>query len=104
MAKIKLFQFAQKFCQIAGICVPELNQNCYTLNSISLICLAVFATSTAAFLFDGAESMVEYGITFFVSITIIFQCFVNYIIIIFKVKNISQFIENCERFIERSKW
>lgn len=102
---IKLFQFNQKYCKTIGIQLPETNRKGCKYNWINLgffICSIEFFITSSAYLLYDANSMAEYGIVFFVLTTVI-ECMVAYLISILKVKEISEFIENCEDFIEKSK-
>lgn len=57
---------------------------------------------TVAFLMFEANSMFDYGYTFFVLVTIITAIGV-YLIFIWQSENELGFIENCEEFVEKSK-
>lgn len=100
---IKLFQFNRKYCQAAGIVLP--NQNHFTFNSINLvvvICLVQLGLASVAFLLYDAQSMQEYGATFY-GLSCIIEGFLAYFITIWKIKEIFEFTENCETFIGKSK-
>lgn len=102
---IKLFQFNQKYCETIGIRLLASNQSHYRLNSKNLILIffvVQFAIASAAFVVYDAESMGEYGVTFFVFIATVISM-VDYSITIWKREFISTFTENCEVFIEKSK-
>lgn len=102
---IKLFQFNQEFCQTIGIELPQSNRNRYkrkAINLILIVCLVQYATATAGFLVYDAKSMGEYSVTFFAMICII-EALIDYLIIIWKLEDISKFIENCEKLIGKSE-
>lgn len=103
---IKLFQFIERFCQLAGICVPQSNQNRNRLNAINWLVisfLVIFGVAVGAFLFYDAKTMFEYGFAFCVVVTALFECTAIYFISIWKVRDILKFTDNCERFIEKSE-
>lgn len=105
-SSIKFFQFVQKFYQITGIYSSQSNQQkrwTHSIRTIFLICFGQYMFTLAAFLVLKAKSMFEYGFTFYVLITII-NGTVIYLTFIWQLKNILKFIENCEAFIEKSKY
>lgn len=98
---IKLFQFNQKFCQLIGIEI----QNGFTLNSKNVIiitCLVQLAMASTAFWLQDSTSMEEYGISF-ITLICVGKCLVDYFILIWKMGDISKFVENCEGLIATSK-
>lgn len=99
--KIKLFQFIQRTYQTFGIYPLQSNQNGSAINLRKfgfLFNLVQFFLSTTAYLLIEANSLNKYGMGFYTSITIaVFSFF-------WKMKNISNYIENCERFIEKSEY
>lgn len=102
MAKIiKLFRNVRKLFRLLGIYPPAkhhqqpLNmKNCLNLTFLML----VFVSSFAYFLFK-ADSVDEYGQTFFVSISCL-QFLLYFIVIFSKMKKILKFIKNFEKFIQ----
>lgn len=99
--KIKLFKFIQKTYQDIGVYPPQSNQNCSSINAkkwlFSFILLQFFVSTTAYLLIE-ANSMTEYGMGFYTSVTIaIFSFF-------WQMKNTYSYIEHFERFIERSEY
>lgn len=104
---IKLFRFIQKTYQAIGVFPPKSNQNRSPINFkdwFFIFCEVLFFISTAAHLFfEANNSMIEYGLIFFTCTTSIF-CIVTYLILFWQMKNILNFIENCERFVEKSKY
>lgn len=103
---IKLFKFFQKSCQNIGIHPPESNRNRSPINWknwLILFCHAEFYTSSAAFLLFEENWMIEYGIIFYTCTSGLLAS-VLYLLMIFEVKNISTFIKNCERFVEKSEY
>lgn len=103
---IKLFQFMQKHYRAIGIQPHELNQIDHsffnTKNWILFICLIQLIITILAFLLFKARSMFELGLSvcFLLGLS---AAGIFYIIYIWQIDNISKFIENCEKFIERSK-
>lgn len=107
-SSIKLFQFIQKFHKIIGIDLYQqlVDHEQYSVNSINIIFLISFAQiicTTIAFLVFEAKSFFAYGFSFFTIICVISSA-VIYLIFIWQSQNTSKFIENCERFIEESKY
>lgn len=103
--RIKLFKFIQKSYEHNGIFPSESNENRGPINSrntLDLFCHAQFFISSAAYLLVDANSMIEYGMTFYVCITLVTSS-VIYLTEIWQMKNISNFIGHCERFIEMSE-
>lgn len=95
---VKLFLFIQNFCRAIGIHLPYSRKNV-----IFLICLAQSVLSTLAFLLSEAKSVVDFGTALFFLSTLVLAMAL-YLILIWKMENISKFIENCEAFIETSKY
>lgn len=104
--RIELFKFTQKTCQDIGIYPPDANRNASPLNLknvLVLFCLGQFFISSAAnFSFD-ASSMIEYGMAFFTCLSTSLSI-ITYLIIIWRLKIILNYIETCKRFIEKSKY
>lgn len=103
--QIKLFQFNLTMWRTLGIGVPQTNTSRHTFNSIPLIfiiCSAQFVIALLAYFWYDAISMAEYGATITASITVMKSIF-DYVIVIWKIEEISTSIEYCERFIETSK-
>lgn len=103
---IRLFQFVQKFHQTIGIYPPRANQKRRSIHSKSIICLgflAQFIVSTVVFLAHDAKSMFDYGFGFF-GLTTVINCTVIYILFTWQSETLLNYIENCERFIETSKY
>lgn len=103
---IKLFQFIQKYYRAIGIHKPESNQvDRQSFNSINwfffLNVIPMLIATTAFFLYK-AESMFEYGLSVYYVFSLTFGE-IFYVLPIWQTENLSKFIENCERFIEKSK-
>lgn len=98
---MKLFQFNRKYCQTIGIKSPQSN-TFNAINWIFVVCVAQFALTSAAFMLFDANSMGEYGVTF-VAVVCAVEAMAIYTIIIWKLEDISKFIEKCEAFIEDSE-
>lgn len=105
--KIILFKFIQKCYQDVGIYPSQSNQNHNTINSkiggFHFFSFAQFFISTIAYALFEANSAIEYGLAFFICPSIVFYCSL-YLISLWQIKSISNFIENCERFIEKSEY
>lgn len=106
---IKLFAFYKKYNQVIGTdSSPPPNQNHQhqTLDAakpiIVAICLGQFFISTAAFVLFEAKTIYDYGITFFAILSMILTIF-TYLIPFVQMRRILKFIENCEKFIEKSE-
>lgn len=88
-----------------GVYPPRPDQKQYITNAtqkIFLICCAQTIFTTAAFVVFEAESMFDYGFSFYVLIAMI-NITTIYLIFIGQLGNTLKFIEQCERFIEKSK-
>lgn len=102
---IKLFQFIHKRYQLIGIYPPRPNQNHSPINSkirIFLVCLIQLFVFSTIFLLFYATSMFEYGITLY-TLSSLALSMTAYLFPIWQMKNILQFHEFCESFIETSK-
>lgn len=103
---IKLFQFNQKLCHAMGIKLPKPNENWDIYEIIRWIYVTsqiLFALALLAFLLYDAKAMGEYGIEFFSLVTLVFSLIV-YFGKFCQLKDLLKFIENCERFIRKSKF
>lgn len=103
--RIKLFKFIQKANREIGIHPSHSNQISRRINSkvwFIILCHADFFISSAANLVFEANSMIEYGIACYTCSTAVFSV-ATYLISFWQMENILKFIENCERFIEKSK-
>lgn len=104
---IKLFKFTQKTYEVIGAPLPKSNQNrSCIINSkkcFYLLSLAQFFISSAAYLLFEANSMIEYGMVFFTCLTVI-VALIQYLIFLWEMKNILNFIKNCERFAAKSEY
>ena len=100
---LELFQFIKQFYQIVGIYSSQSNQKYCSINSrnsILLFSFVQFLIPTVAFLFFKAESILDYGQSFFILVSTI-ESVVLYAILIWQMQNILKFIENCKGFIEK---
>lgn len=104
---IKLFQLFQKIQQSIGIDPAPTNQKAHistiSIRGIFVICDAQWMFSMTAFFVIAANSMFEYGLSFLWIITA-WTYLVIYLILTQQSQNTLKFIENCERFIEKSKY
>ena len=104
--KIKLFKFNLKIYQEIVVFPPQhdLNHNPNNLRKqLYLLCFAQFFISTTAYLWFQANSMTEYGLVFFTCISIALS-FTYYLTELWRINKILNYIENCERFIEKSEY
>lgn len=103
---IKLFQFNQWVYQSIGIDALQTSRNrCLAKSKIFTIflCLAQFFIVSILFLEFDANSMFDYGITFYLVMNILFGTGI-YVFPIFHMENTLKFNECCEIFIENSKF
>lgn len=100
---IKLFLFHQKFNQMAGIFLTKSDQkSANAIRNIFVICPALNALAVAIFMVYEANSIFDYGYSFFMFISLT-QCIILYLTFVWQSENILEFIQSCERFIEKSK-
>ena len=103
---IKLFSFIRKYCHVWGIYLDQANENGQlTLNSRNRLCVVSFvihSLSSGAFFIYEANSLFEYGLSFFAASFGITFLFI-YLAMLWQMENILEFIENCEQFIEKSE-
>lgn len=104
VGSIKLFPFNRQFYDLLGIHVRSEKQGPFlTLrNKIILFFFTVHFVPFAAFFAYDAKSMLDYGFSFFSASLALFGMFI-YIATLTDAKNTWLLIENCERFIEKSK-
>lgn len=105
-SKIELFKFIRKTYQDIGFLSPQSNRNgsfFNTKNWLHLFCVTISFLSTTAYLLFEAAAMTEYGVAFFVA-TSILLAIIKYSIICWQMENVLSYIENCERFIEKSEY
>lgn len=104
---IKLFQFIQKYNRFIGFDPhEEPNKIDFTSNRKKLIFFLVelqFIAESAAFMSFDANTIFEYGITFFAISSSIFAMALHSIHSR-QIKINSNFIENSDKFIEKRKW
>lgn len=105
-SSIRLFRFVRKIHQFLGIDQSESKQKRYFIvfkQSLFYIYTTHFSITTARFSMFVANSMFEYGFGFY-----LFISSVNGTAIYFSLncqyKNTLKFIENCEKFIEKSEY
>lgn len=104
--RIGLFKFIQKAYQEIGISPSDANQNRKFINSKKWFIpfgLVQFFISSAAYLMIKANSMIEYGMAFYSCMTVLFY-FTIYLISFWQMKNLLNYIESCEQFIEQSEY
>lgn len=104
--KIKLFKFIQKTYRQIGIDPPKSDQNRSPLNSKNCFFLIFHAEcfiTTAAYLCFEANSMIEYGMAFYVCVSISLST-IFYLTLFWQMQNVLNFIKNCDRFIEKSEY
>lgn len=103
--KIQLFRSIQRICHDIGIIPPKSNQKHRPFNvknCVFLFCLAQFNMSSAAYLLFDTISMTEYGMVFFTCATVTLAI-ILYLIFFWQIKDILNYIENCEGFIKKSE-
>lgn len=104
-SSIKFLRFVGEFHETIGIYPPQSNQAQFLTNStqkIFLFCCAQIIFTTQAFFLFEADSMFDCGFGFYVLIAMI-NITIIYLIFIGQLNNTLKFIENCERFIGKSK-
>lgn len=104
-SSIKLFQSFLEIHKFIGIHSSQPNQKQWSFNSrneIFLIISAEFAFSTAAFCVFDATSMFDYGFASYIIITIVTSIII-YLLFVWEFDETLDFVENGERFIEKSK-
>lgn len=107
MAKsLKLFQFVQKIHRAVGIQPLQPNQKWWHINlrnAIFLISSIQLLVTSIAFLMLEAQSMLDYGFGFFLTLCVI-NTIVIYVLFIWQFGNTLEFINNCEELIQTSKF
>lgn len=101
---MKLFQSLQKFYRITGIYPSSSNRNHSVNWKILLILLSLiqFAVLTGVFFITEANSIDEYGTSFYGSISALLGV-VDFLINIWKMANILRLIGKFEEFINKRK-
>lgn len=107
MNKIKLFLVAQNYFEAMGFYASpsQPNQIC-SLNRKNLYYIlvpAIIGISIVAFMSSKAQSVYEYGISFFIIITIM-TLIAYYMVILFKMGKLLNLVGQYEEFIEKRKW
>lgn len=103
--KLKIFQLIKRNFAILGISSNSLNKK-YLLNKNVLTASLFYGlnfTLNAIFLFCKANNFQEYTDSIYVT-TAVLTIFVCYVITIFKVTNIFEFIEHCETIVDESEF
>lgn len=103
---IKFLQFFRQCHQIIGIYPHQPRQKYISTNltrAIFLISVLTFSITTAAYFVFEATSMFQHGFSFCTLICMILTI-VLYSIFIWQSENTLKFLENCEGFIEKSKY
>lgn len=103
VGKIELFKFTQKTYQHIGIYPPASDQNRCPIKSKTCFVpfsLAICLSLSVAYFFSEANSMIEYGMSFYSTISL--TLFITeHLLIFWQMQNILNFIGNCERFVEK---
>lgn len=103
---IKLFQFIQNYLSAIGVHKPEPKQIdrpfFNSKNWIFISCVTPMLISSLAFFVYQAKTAFDFGLSFYYSSCLICGG-IFYIIYVWKIENVSEFIENCETFVEQSK-
>lgn len=103
---VKLFLFIQKYYQTVGIHSPQPNQIRCSFNRknvIFVVCSVQSIVSTTAFLLFEAKSVLDLGMPVFF-LACLFLALTLYLIPIWQMRNISEFIDYCEAFIASSMY
>lgn len=104
--KIEFFSFVQKLHRTVGIYPSQPNQKPWPINwkkAVYLFFSAQFMLTTVAFLVLDGDSMIEYGLGFFVLLSVASTTAI-YLLFIWQMQHTLQFIGNCEGFIEKSEF
>lgn len=102
---VKSFQFFQKCQSCIGITPfhpDETRRSIIAKRTILLFGNAVFVIPTAAYLVFAAQTMFEYGMAVFISITVQ-NSVALYLLLIWQSENTLKFFETCEEFTAKSK-
>lgn len=101
---IKLFQFFQKTYQDIGILPPQSNpyRSINLKKWFILFGHAKCIITSAGYLVFEANSMIEYGMVFYICVSTVLTI-TFYLTLLWKMETILSFIENCERFVAKSK-
>lgn len=104
---VKLFSFGKKLSHVIGISLAasddDDDRRFNWINRMVIVIEVVWFLLSVAIIVYGENSMFEYGISFFAAFVGIFA-FCEYLAMIWRKDNISSFINNLERFIEKSTW
>lgn len=101
---IQLFQSIQKYFQTIGIC-PSDSSKLDSFNwriFLALFCYAQQIASASVFFICQAKSVLDYGCSFYTSISMTY-CVYYFVILIRQKPQILELIESCEAFIEHRK-
>lgn len=98
-----LFQSIQKYYQLLGIYPTLLNNKCSpnARNLMVLFCYVQYGISALAFFVMEAESVLEYGISFYTYISMLY-CVYYFLILYKQMPKILQLIEQFEQFMDKS--
>lgn len=102
---IKLFQLVTSWYQTMSVYSPQSNHQVHSINRNFLfftLSIALNFSSTFAYFLLKANTIEDYGITFYTSMAGL--CALADVLIIFwQTPTILRLIENCEQFIEKSE-
>lgn len=101
---IKLFQFLKEFYTMVGIVPPqEKNEKLsFNLRNVSILfCYAQLCFTVLAFFIFKATTMVEYGSSFFIFMTM-FVVKGFFLTVMWQITNILKLIADFDKFIEKS--
>lgn len=102
--KLRILQTLQQKFAILGICPIETKQACNSRNKL-LIGFCIFGISSIShcvFLFGVANTFEEYTNSIYMT-TMTISIAAVYLIVVWKMENLFQFIENCEQIIDKSE-
>lgn len=103
---VKLFQFfqiCQKFMAIFPSHSDETRRSLIIRRTLVLLGMAAYVLPTAAYLIFDAQSMFDFGIGMFCSLTGLCGAVV-YSLLIWQSENTAKFFESCEQFIAKRKF
>lgn len=106
---MQLFTFIRKFYHRLGINPPDtnninnINRSFNWRNSFILLCLSTFWVLSAAFLSFKADTIAEFGASFYVSITVLLYL-IFWTMMILKTGDFFVILEEIDKFIAESMW
>lgn len=102
-ATIKLFRFVQNSYHSMGIHLMQQTNRVFSRKFLFSLTIVLATISYFGYFLLESSNIGEYGQNFYRSMSIC-SALIDYFITVSKMSIISQFIEMCEEFIEKSKW